>query len=113
MRLNVRYRFEPPDLAVNDWGIRETLSFGGKPFACAVPWSAVFAISNQAKVWIFPGDVPEELMEQFARAAAAAEAETRSELRVVAPIDSPSAPDAPNENKPAVATPKLRLVKNE
>lgn len=63
LRLNVSFRFDPPDLSVTDWGVRETLSFQGSRFLCAVPWSAVYAIRSHITqdTWLFPVDVPDEL----------------------------------------------------
>jgi hypothetical protein len=43
-----------PDLNIDDWGFRGTLSFAGKPFTCAVPWQAVFALvgeDQKGRVW--------------------------------------------------------------
>jgi stringent starvation protein B len=64
--LNLSYRFSPADLTVNAWGARATLSFEGRPFAVAIPWSSVFAIQSQVTMefWIFPEDVPEAFLEQ-------------------------------------------------
>src|SRR5215471_17945360 len=66
LRLNLSYRFDPPDLTVGDWGIRSTLSFSGKRFTVAVPWSALFAITSHVtkEFWMFPDDTPRELLEQ-------------------------------------------------
>ena len=71
LRLNLSYRFEPPDLAIGDWGVRCTLSFSGKRFTVAIPWSALFAItSHPAKeFWMFPEDMPRELLEQVGQQA--------------------------------------------
>lgn len=64
--LNLSYRFDPPDLAVGEWGIRSTLTFSGKRFTVAVPWSALYAISSQVtkEFWMYPDDMPKELLEQ-------------------------------------------------
>lgn len=61
--LNLSYRFDPPDLAVSEWGVRQTLSFGGSRFTIAVPWSALFAMASLVTrdFWMFPDDMPEEL----------------------------------------------------
>src|SRR6476660_5954015 len=58
LRLNLSYRFDPPDVSVGDWGVRSTLSFGGSRFKVAVPWSALFAIASQAtqEFWMYPDD---------------------------------------------------------
>ncbi len=51
-----------PDLVVDDDGVRGTLSFGGRPFACTVPWSAVFALVDpSSKGRVFSEDVPPDL----------------------------------------------------
>lgn len=62
--LNISYRFTPPDLTVSEWGIRETLTFSGKAFCVAVPWSALYAISSHAtkEWWMYPEDMPPELI---------------------------------------------------
>jgi len=44
---------------VNDWGVEVATRFGGRPFDCAVPWSAVVQVfdpEQQAAVlaWLFP-----------------------------------------------------------
>jgi stringent starvation protein B len=61
--LNVSYRFDPPDLTVSDWGVRETLSFSGSRFTVGVPWSALYAIASHVsrEFWMYPDDMPPEL----------------------------------------------------
>ncbi len=69
LRLNLSLRFDPPDLAVGEWGVRETLSFARTPYAVAVPWPAIFAITSsgpQEQAWLFPEDMPPELFEAAA-----------------------------------------------
>jgi stringent starvation protein B len=63
LRLNLSYRFEPPDLTVGEWGLRSTLSFSGHRFAVAIPWGALFAITSHCthEFWMFPEDMPPEL----------------------------------------------------
>src|SRR5690606_18526323 len=65
LRLNLSYRFDPPDLTVSDWGVRSSLSFSGSRFQVAVPWSALFAIASHVthEFWMFPEDLPPELIE--------------------------------------------------
>lgn len=84
--LNVSYRFDPPDLSVGDWGVRETLSFSGSRFTVAVPWSAVYAIASHGtrEFWMYPDDMPVELVE-----AATARVNTES-LEPKAPGDEES-----------------------
>src|SRR4051812_29808725 len=63
--LNLSYRFDPPDLAVGEWGVRCTLTFSNKRFTIAVPWSALYAISSHLskEFWMYPDDMPRELLE--------------------------------------------------
>ncbi len=65
LRLNLSYRFDPPDLSVSDWGARQTLSFGGRRFTVGIPWSAVYAVASLVTqdLWMFPDDMPDELVE--------------------------------------------------
>jgi stringent starvation protein B len=61
------------DLAFGDEDMTCTLNFAQKPFACVVPWTAVFALtdeSGQGIVW--DEDVPRELVEAQAQARARA-----------------------------------------
>ncbi len=70
LRLNLSLRYDPPDLATNDWGVRETLGFGGEAFRVAVPWPAIFAITgadSEENAWLFPENMPRELFEAAAR----------------------------------------------
>lgn len=36
------------DLTYGELGVTQTLTFGGDPYACFIPWEAVLAISNEA-----------------------------------------------------------------
>ncbi|MBF5044466.1 stringent starvation protein B [Aggregicoccus sp. 17bor-14] len=65
LRLNLSYRFDPPDLTVNEWGVRSTLSFSGSRFTVAVPWNALFAITSHVsrEFWLYPEDMPQELLQ--------------------------------------------------
>jgi stringent starvation protein B len=55
LRLNLSYRYSIPDLEVGDDAVQATLSFGGRPFHCVLPWEAIFGITSQAsgdgQVW--------------------------------------------------------------
>lgn len=70
LRLNLSYRFDPPDLSVSEWGIRATLSFSGKRFTVAVPWSSLFAMTRHGtkEFWLYPEDMPKELIHHLAAA---------------------------------------------
>src|SRR3954466_43045 len=71
LRLNLSYRFDPPDLSVGDWGVRCSLSFSGSRFTVAVPWSSLFAITSHTtkEFWMSPDDMPEELIQATTMAA--------------------------------------------
>lgn len=117
--LNISYRFDPPDLAVTEWGIRQTLSFKGSRFTVAVPWSALYAVASLTtrESWMFPHDMPEEFV-----SAATEKAELPPELEgasdrpravlreVVLEKKDGDAPEAPAEPS-APKRGHLRLVK--
>lgn len=117
--LNISYRFDPPDLAVSEWGIRQTLSFGGSRFTVAVPWSALYAVASLVtrESWMFPHDMPEE----FAAAATEkaqlppeletdAEPKPRAVLREVVLEKKEGEPEEPTEPT-APRRGHLRIVK--
>ncbi|HVG57387.1 MAG TPA: ClpXP protease specificity-enhancing factor SspB [Hyalangium sp.] len=124
LRLNLSYRFDPPDLSVSDWGVRSTLSFSGTRFTVAVPWSALFAIASHVTkelFWMYPDDMPPELVQQtmvtskvpvheVAPAAAPAEARPRTVLREV-PGEKQGEPEGPRDDPPTPRKGHLRLVK--
>jgi stringent starvation protein B len=64
LRLNLSYRYSIPDLEVGDSGVEATLSFGGRPFHCVLPWPSVFGITSNGtgdgQVW--PEDLPVEVV---------------------------------------------------
>jgi stringent starvation protein B len=67
LRLNLSYRYNIPDLEMSDRNIQATLSFGGRPFQCLLPWTSIFGITSHAgegQVW--PEDLPGEVMEGIA-----------------------------------------------
>src|SRR5258708_18038883 len=46
LRLNLSYRYGIPDLGVDDARVQATLSFGGRPSKCVMPWEAIFGITS-------------------------------------------------------------------
>ncbi|WP_223636254.1 ClpXP protease specificity-enhancing factor SspB [Corallococcus sp. EGB] len=112
LRLNLSYRFDPPDLTVGEWGVRSTLSFSGSRFTVAVPWSALFAIASHVtkEFWMYPEEMPPELLQQ-PPAASASIARPPPPTPVPAAAERPRAflrevqserPDEP-ESRPEVA----------
>lgn len=47
LRLNFSLRYNVPDFRWDDGGIVCTLSFGGTPFRCEVPWGAIYVLSSR------------------------------------------------------------------
>ncbi|HYO59934.1 ClpXP protease specificity-enhancing factor SspB [Archangium sp.] len=136
LRLNLSYRFEPPDLAVGEWGVRCTLSFSGSRFKVAVPWSALFAVTSHVtkEFWMYPDDMPAELIQQtmvttkasvpepVAEQVAPPEERPRAVLREVErqeerqeesrePVTPPAEAEGPKDEPPAPRRGHLRLVK--
>jgi len=121
LRLNVSYRFDPPDLTVGDWGIRCTLSFSGTRFRVAVPWSALFAITPcyaAKEFWMYPDDMPKELIQQAALAKTQQREEkirtsdTLGTVRNVSDAASDERDRDPTDKPPRPGThPHLRVVK--
>jgi len=131
LRLNLSYRFDPPDLTVGEWGIRSTLSFSGSRFTVAVPWSALFAITSHVtkEFWMYPDDMPAELIQQTMVTAKVPQPEPvaeqpaspverpRAVLREVArqePREEPAAAvesEGPKDDPPPPRRGHLRLVK--
>jgi stringent starvation protein B len=118
LRLNLSYRFNPPDLSVNDWGVRSTLSFSGKRFLVAVPWCSMFAITSEVtkEFWMYPDDMPPELIQQalltIKNRPASPDDKPKALLREVV-LSAPPESDADEEEetpKPA-ARGHLRVVK--
>jgi stringent starvation protein B len=62
LRLNLSYGYRIPDFDVGEDRVQATLSFGGRPFRCLLPWSAIFAVTSsgtgEGQVW--PEDLPTE-----------------------------------------------------
>jgi stringent starvation protein B len=62
--LRVGHNLTPaiPDLVIDEEGMRATLTFRGVPHACVVPWSALFAVTNEAgQGLVYDKDVPPEV----------------------------------------------------
>ncbi|WP_338868023.1 ClpXP protease specificity-enhancing factor SspB [Myxococcus stipitatus] len=129
LRLNLSYRFDPPDLTVGEWGVRCTLSFSGSRFKVAVPWSALFAIASHVtkESWMYMEDMPPELLQQpvaprpSPQPMPASAERPRTFLREVPPepvdeLPPPAAaaevaPEGPKDDSPPPRRGHLRLVK--
>jgi hypothetical protein len=57
-----------PDLRVDEAGIFGTLSFSRTPFACNVPWNAVFAlVGDEGRGMVWPESMPAEIVAEVER----------------------------------------------
>jgi stringent starvation protein B len=106
LRLNLSYRFDPPDLTVGEWGVRSTLSFGGKRFTVAIPWSALYAVSsaNSKEFFMWPEDMPAELVAGLSQKVDGLEVVTPAEAAALAPEEGEA---------PASSRAVLRQIVNE
>ena len=64
--LRFGYNLQPKivDLTVDDEAIAGTLTFGGQPFRCILPWTAVYAamVEGEQRGTVWPEDVPEDVL---------------------------------------------------
>ncbi|MDP3505457.1 MAG: ClpXP protease specificity-enhancing factor SspB [Myxococcales bacterium] len=107
--LNVSFRFDPADLTVNEWGVRETLSFGGERFTIGVPWSALYAIASHVShdFFMFPEDMPEELLQGAVERQSAVPPHARSDVAAMLAQVAAGMP------KPEDASPPARAMLRE
>ena len=118
LRLNLSYRFDPPDIAVGEWGVRASLSFSGSRFVVAVPWSALFAITSYVtkEFWMYPDDMPAELIQNAMTEKVPSDApgleKPKAVLReVLASAPRAEEPEAPEDPPKSKARGHLRVVK--
>jgi stringent starvation protein B len=117
LRLHLSYRFVPPDLSVGEWGIRSTLSFSGKRFTVAIPWSALFGITSKVthEWWMFPEDMPTELTQippPTLRAAAAVRPPLEVRPVALREVDGERKSGDAEDGEAPRDRPKLRLIKS-
>ena len=61
----IGYGLTPPimDLATEDAGVTGTLSFGGEPYRCTLPWVAIYAAKvdgDDGSLTVWPSSAPRE-----------------------------------------------------
>ena len=65
--LRFGYGLQPAivDLAVDTGGMSGTLTFGGVPFHCSLPWPAVYAavVEGEQRGMVWPEDIPDVILE--------------------------------------------------
>ena len=100
LRLNLSYRYAIPDFHVSDERVQATLSFGGMPFQCSVPWEAIFGITSHAtgdgQVW------PEDLPTEVVRSLADKEDPLKSEARHTTPPGTQPQPNPQRKPRPSL-----------
>ncbi len=59
LRLNLSYRFGLP-MQIDDSCIEATLTFGGVPFPCRLPWNSIYVMvpHSSGEPYFFPADAP-------------------------------------------------------
>ncbi len=118
--LNYSYRYNIADFEFDEQGVFASLSFGGRPFPCWVPWSAVFAISDadQQRLLLWPERIPSDQIDALLPAALRAALppdvvleQTGDGLFVhpAAPVPSPATPT--EDSVRTSAPPFLRVVR--
>ena len=113
LRLNLCYRYRIPDFEIDDAGVQATLSFGGQPFLCVLPWQSIFGITSQAngdgQVW------PEDLPIEVSDAPRAPEPRRPALAAVESDEPAPAREEAPGQSESgsgeAPRRPHLRLVR--
>ena len=102
LRLNLSYRYGIPDMVIGDEQVRATLSFGGYPFYCIVPWEAVFGVTSHAsgdgQVW--PQDLPVEVANS-AEDPEGNQARSKARYLSLAAVETDSPPPSEGSPKPA------------
>ncbi|MBZ0235313.1 MAG: hypothetical protein K8M05_23500 [Deltaproteobacteria bacterium] len=85
-----------PDLVVDEKGIAGTLTFGGVPFRCVLPWPAIFAAvqDGDQRGMVWPDDIPDDLID-----AAGAASVTPDPRRDPTPVPPPTRSKRPSHLK--------------
>ena len=113
LRLNLSYRFQLP-LDLNEWGVRASLTFGGMPHECRLPWNSVYQMYSHATKdqYLFPADVPEDLVQatlaqgENAAPAAPAPGKGRPRFAVLEGAAAAQEPAGAGEGGPAEPPPE-------
>lgn len=114
--LNFSYGYQLADFNFDDDGVVASLSFGGRPFPCFVPWEAVFAMSDDSRdtFHLWREDMPPEALDSLSEDAAPAPTTTPARPRpalaatgaVTAPPQEPTTETG--EHDPELPTPLKR-----
>lgn len=133
VRLNLSYRFGLP-IEVGEEGVRATLTFGGVPHDCKLPWKSIYLAHSHVsqEQYLFLADVPDALLpgtpvEPAAEGAEAVEAEAEEAPVTGTPVKRPrfavveggaaggepaaEGDQAQESREPRPAAPHLRRIK--
>jgi stringent starvation protein B len=103
LEVGLNMRVPIPDLEVDDEGVGCTLSFGGRPFWCRLPWPAVFAlVTSEQRGMVWPPDVPAEVADRYIPPSAAPKAKPAGP-KLVAVDSAPKKGEAPKQEEPGMA----------
>jgi len=112
LNLNFSHRFGLEDFDYDDVGVRASLSFGGSPFFCDLPWTAVYGMTSHVdgERLLWPDSFPKELVSLLpaqARHAREPELAPQPETKPSTMIDVSGGDDEP----PPPPRPTLRRIK--
>lgn len=122
LRLNFSLKFYIDDFAYDERGVRASLSFGGQPFFCDIPWTSVHGIQSQVtdQNYVWREDLPaerreaaERLMAMLALEESEKDAEGASDRGAPALQAVPAALEDAGEAQEPVVRPVLRLVRDD
>lgn len=79
LKLNLSHRFAGP-MEVGEEMVRAELSFGGRPFVCELPLSAIYAVVSHTthEFFFFPSDAPTEALAALAELLGKADTDAAS-----------------------------------
>ncbi len=106
--LNYSYRYGVGDFRFDDKVVEATLSFSKQPSFCIVPWSAVFAVTTDARTQgsVWQEDLPEELgHRELAGGPPGEDAPARPKPSLATARKVRSASAKPSRAKPVAAEP--------
>ena len=96
--LRFGYQLTPTilDLDIGAEALSGTLSFGGVPHRCVLPWGAVYAVVSEGdqRGMVWPDDVPPEAMDLGDEGDEPADLEAEPEAEPTSPQDRPRSPQA-------------------
>lgn len=69
LRLNLSHRFSGTQMEIEEEVVEATLTFGGVPFRCRIPFPAVYALTSHVTGagLVFPESLPEEILHELQR----------------------------------------------